>query len=169
MPAMAVFGVHIRYFGNGGLWFRFYSGSLLANARNAGPAQRSSPTTRCLAMARQACVRPAWLTRRLRSNQDQDLQHGGLKADLSGWSKKQIKCEAKAYLPDATGSKCGSGLAREGGVSVTDELTDPPYSRASPLPQLTACSFRAVFLWELACRIVAPLRCRHLGTSGTQS
>ncbi|TSD76941.1 hypothetical protein FFI16_011115 [Pseudomonas sp. KBS0710] len=30
----------------------------------------------------------------------------------------------------------GSGLARECGVSVTDKLTDPPHSRASPLPHL---------------------------------
>ncbi|HCT07121.1 MAG TPA: hypothetical protein DIW86_17330 [Pseudomonas sp.] len=31
--------------------------------------------------------------------------------------------------------KCGSGLAREGGVSVSDFLSDIPLSRASPLPQ----------------------------------
>jgi hypothetical protein len=31
--------VYIRYLGDGDLWFRFYSGSLLANARNAGPAK----------------------------------------------------------------------------------------------------------------------------------
>jgi hypothetical protein len=31
---------------------------------------------------------------------------------------------------------CGSGLARECSLSVTWRLTDPPYSRASPLPQL---------------------------------
>jgi hypothetical protein len=29
---------------------------------------------------------------------------------------------------------CGSGLARESGLSGTDVLPDPPYSRASPLP-----------------------------------
>ena len=29
----------------------------------------------------------------------------------------------------------GSGLAREGGGSVKDVLTDTPHSRASPLPQ----------------------------------
>ena len=32
-------GVHIRCCGNGGLRFRPYGGSLLANARNAGPAK----------------------------------------------------------------------------------------------------------------------------------
>ena len=32
-------GVHIRCCGNGGWRFRSYSGSLLANARNAGPAK----------------------------------------------------------------------------------------------------------------------------------
>ena len=32
-------GVHIRCCGNGHLGFRSYSGSLLANARNAGPAK----------------------------------------------------------------------------------------------------------------------------------
>ncbi|KAA8700261.1 hypothetical protein FIV38_21170 [Pseudomonas proteolytica] len=37
-----------------------------------------------------------------------------------------------------TRSNCGSGLAREGGVSVNISITDPPPSRASPLPQLIA-------------------------------
>ncbi|AUO44511.1 hypothetical protein C1C98_03185 [Pseudomonas ogarae] len=32
-------------------------------------------------------------------------------------------------------SPCGSGLAREGGVSVDINMSDPPLSRASPLPQ----------------------------------
>ena len=32
--------------------------------------------------------------------------------------------------------KCGSGLARDGGLSVTGLLTDRSLSRASPLPQL---------------------------------
>jgi hypothetical protein len=30
--------------------------------------------------------------------------------------------------------KCGSGLARDSGVSVTGYLAEPPYSRASPFP-----------------------------------
>ncbi|MNN72384.1 hypothetical protein D3C81_1884150 [compost metagenome] len=30
---------------------------------------------------------------------------------------------------------CGSGLAREGGVSVDIDMADRPHSRASPLPQ----------------------------------
>ena len=34
-----MFGVHIRCCGHGHLGFRSYSGSLLANARNAGPAK----------------------------------------------------------------------------------------------------------------------------------
>ncbi|RQO53133.1 hypothetical protein DBR46_18325 [Pseudomonas sp. KBW05] len=41
-------------------------------------------------------------------------------------------CNADFKLQCST--KCGSGLARECGVSVSDELTDPPLSRASPLP-----------------------------------
>jgi len=39
-------GVHIHSCGHGGLWFRPYGGSLLANAQNAGPAksnQKVSP------------------------------------------------------------------------------------------------------------------------------
>ncbi|PTC21365.1 hypothetical protein C0J26_01850 [Pseudomonas baetica] len=32
-------------------------------------------------------------------------------------------------------TQCGSGLAREGVVSVTLYFNDPPHSRASPLPQ----------------------------------
>ncbi|HCT04924.1 MAG TPA: hypothetical protein DIW86_06135 [Pseudomonas sp.] len=37
-----------------------------------------------------------------------------------------------------THNPCGSGLAREGGVSATDLLADPPPSRASPLPHKPA-------------------------------
>src|SRR5476651_1698346 len=39
IDSCSVVGVHIRCCGNGVLWFRSYSGSLLANARNAGPAK----------------------------------------------------------------------------------------------------------------------------------
>jgi len=35
-----------------------------------------------------------------------------------------------------TATKCWSGLAREGGVSVRTSDTEPPLSRASPLPHL---------------------------------
>jgi hypothetical protein len=35
--------------------------------------------------------------------------------------------------------QCGSGLAREGGVSVSCISTEPPHSRASPLPHLDLC------------------------------
>ncbi len=42
--------------------------------------------------------------------------------------------QSTAVLAAELGQHCGSGLAREGGASVTDELTDPPHSRASPLP-----------------------------------
>ncbi|RQO54167.1 hypothetical protein DBR46_16315 [Pseudomonas sp. KBW05] len=34
----------------------------------------------------------------------------------------------------STQVKCGSGLARECGVSVESSVTDTPHSRASPLP-----------------------------------
>src|SRR5471030_1223911 len=71
-------------------------------------------------------------------------------------------------LSDAQRSKCGSGLAREGGVSVSSCVTDPPPSRASPLPQFDRVQPPPpqcfAFLWELAC-----LRCRHLGLSATHS
>ncbi|PJK34552.1 hypothetical protein CWC48_04890 [Pseudomonas sp. S10E 269] len=36
--------------------------------------------------------------------------------------------------------QCGSGLARECGGSVNISLTDPPHSRASPLPHLELCA-----------------------------
>src|SRR5471032_2300467 len=69
-------------------------------------------------------------------------------------------------LPDALRSNCGSGLAREGGGSVSSCVTDIPLSRASPLPQVDRLQLQAphclAFLWELAC-----LRCRHLGVSCT--
>src|SRR5476649_2449878 len=72
------------------------------------------------------------------------------------------------HLSDAQKSKCGSGLARECGGSVSSFITDTPPSRASPLPQVDRVQPPApqclAFLWELAC-----LRCRHLGLSGTTS
>ncbi|RBL71135.1 hypothetical protein C3E98_010545 [Pseudomonas sp. MWU13-2625] len=37
--------------------------------------------------------------------------------------------------PDLHNSNCGSGLAREGGVSVDINVADTSPSRASPLPQ----------------------------------
>ncbi|MCG6577428.1 hypothetical protein EGM97_22310 [Pseudomonas sp. AF32] len=40
---------------------------------------------------------------------------------------------AAAYV--CTANSCGSGLARESGVSVIHALDDNPPSRASPLPQ----------------------------------
>src|SRR5471032_1384215 len=39
-------------------------------------------------------------------------------------------------IPHPPQSKCGSGLAREGGVSVTTKPPDPPPSQASQLPHL---------------------------------
>src|SRR5471030_588135 len=39
-------------------------------------------------------------------------------------------------IPHPPQSKCGSGLAREGGVSVTTKPPDPPPSQASQLPPL---------------------------------
>ncbi|AUO20830.1 hypothetical protein C1X89_32890 [Pseudomonas sp. GP01-A8] len=39
--------------------------------------------------------------------------------------------------------QCGSGLARESGVSGSDGPTDTPSSRASPLPQLDHRQARA--------------------------
>src|SRR5471032_2033810 len=47
---------------------------------------------------------------------------------------------SSVVLAVCTRSNCGSGLAREGGVSVTHELTDTPPSRASPLPHLDLCA-----------------------------
>ncbi len=48
----------------------------------------------------------------------------------SAWTMWKAACKRR----DERTSKSGSGLAREGGVSATHELTGPPHSRASPLP-----------------------------------
>ena len=99
--------VHIHCCGNGGLWFRSYSGSLLKSAKvtktllphHSAPrlgsvCPHSGITPRVAAMGhpwpsaakpaslpvsplRNACVRPAWLTGRLRSR----ACRGGLRAD----------------------------------------------------------------------------------------
>ncbi|WP_218175613.1 hypothetical protein, partial [Pseudomonas reactans] len=49
--------------------------------------------------------------------------------------KKRGGLVADRFLEAGLSFKCGSGLAREGGVSAITSLTDPPLSRASPLPQ----------------------------------
>ncbi len=54
---------------------------------------------------------------------------------------------------------CGSGLARECGVSVTDKLTDTPHSRASPLPHLDrVASGRLAFALHLIWLFIQPLK-----------
>ncbi|TWR43293.1 hypothetical protein FIP59_29680, partial [Pseudomonas fluorescens] len=67
----------------------------------------------------------------IKINSRSKAEHGGLTADLSGRSKST----ATPRLPDEMSSKCGSGLARESGGSVSSSVTDAPPSRASPLPQ----------------------------------
>ncbi|OPG73813.1 hypothetical protein B1219_01705 [Pseudomonas ogarae] len=44
-----------------------------------------------------------------------------------------MRCSGLSQVRQRT---CGSGLARENGVSGTMMLTDTPLSRASPLPQV---------------------------------
>ncbi|PMZ75073.1 hypothetical protein C1X25_03980 [Pseudomonas sp. GW247-3R2A] len=43
-------------------------------------------------------------------------------------------------------TQCGSGLARECGVSASISLTEPPHSRASPLPHLDCADLRKVII-----------------------
>src|SRR3990167_10266881 len=45
---------------------------------------------------------------------------------------------------------CGSGLAREGGVSVTESLTEPPLSQASQLPH-GSCTTHKTCLAQIPC------------------
>ncbi len=47
---------------------------------------------------------------------------------------QQIRDRLVNFLNNAT-AQCGSGLARESGMSVRDVSTEPAHSRASPLPQ----------------------------------
>src|SRR5471032_1715962 len=113
--------------------------------------------SRSKSTARRPSSRPEWL--------DQKRRRGGLTAGLilkaqlnQRWElaclrwhrlgvtdrprclhRRQASSHRKAKQCGAgscTRSTCGSGLAREGGVSATHELTDPPPSRASPLPHL---------------------------------
>ncbi len=109
------------------------------------------------AKARRPGSRPEWL--------DQKRKRGGLTADLileaelnQMWElaclrwrllgvtdtprclhRRQASSYRKAKPCGAgrcTRSTCGSGLAREGGGSVSSCVTDTPPSRASPLPHL---------------------------------
>ncbi len=55
--------------------------------------------------------------------------HRGLTGRLRSKARSTATPEREAAFP------CGSGLARECGVSVNISITDPAHSRASPLPQ----------------------------------
>jgi hypothetical protein len=89
---------HIRYLGNGDLWFRSYSESLCKSGK---VTKALCPACRRLAVAR-LNRRPAGLAaaQYLRSasgllgQSDQDQKHGGLRADLS--VKSQIKNQSES-------------------------------------------------------------------------
>ena len=117
---MVVGGVHIRFFGNGGLWFRSYSGSLLANAPkvtkrslphhsvprlgsaclHSGTAPRAAATGHPWPGAAKSASLPIYPLHRayLRpswltgpADQDQKQEHSGLPAGLSVKSKGKIQ------------------------------------------------------------------------------
>ncbi|RQO47516.1 hypothetical protein DBR46_25940 [Pseudomonas sp. KBW05] len=60
-------------------------------------------------------------------------------------------CRSTTGARPGTDKKCGSGLAREGGGSVNTSLTDPPSSRASPLPHLDRCRPEALCTPPIPC------------------
>jgi hypothetical protein len=62
---------------------------------------------------------------------------------LTGRSRSKSKARSRAdrYLPDVSRSKCGRGLAPDGGVSAENRLTDPMPSGASPLPHVDPIRF----------------------------
>ena len=108
--------VHIRCCGHGHLRFRSYSGSL-SKSRSAGPVQSNqSALAPPLGASPRLGFRPSWF------NEAPKI-------------KSQIKNRATATPERGAAFPCGSGLARECGVSVNISITDPPHSRASPLPQ----------------------------------
>ncbi|WP_312998988.1 cobaltochelatase subunit CobN [Pseudomonas sp.] len=53
----------------------------------------------------------------------------------AGDTRERLELFATDLISQTLDFPCGSGLAREGGVSVDDPLPDTPLSRASPLPQ----------------------------------
>ncbi len=159
-------GVHIRCCGNGGWRFRSYSGSLLANARNAGPAKSNqkvfAPPLGASPRLGMPSLRPAWLTGPVRSQANQKQKHGGLKADLSGRSKSTA---THFYLmhrdPNVGAGLPANAVGQSAHVSLAHRLREQ--ARSHKLTEFSR-QHRTAFalLWELAC-----LRCRHLGLSGT--
>ena len=68
-----------------------------------------------------------------------------LKLELNHCSRRQASSHIGYVLPteSAPGADpCGSGLARESGVSVTETLTEPPLSQASQLPHWSCIAHR---------------------------
>ncbi|RBC04044.1 hypothetical protein C3E97_001125 [Pseudomonas sp. MWU12-2115] len=56
-------------------------------------------------------------------------------------------CTRRTSFPDVPISPCGSGLARESGVSVETALSDTTPSRASPLPQGQSAAVESSVYW----------------------
>jgi hypothetical protein len=59
--------------------------------------------------------------------------------------KKEMECSERLRYPaDIEDQKCGSGLAREGGVSAYPSATDTPLSQASQLVSSRSLKLRRV-------------------------
>ena len=63
---------------------------------------------------------------------------------------QRVKEGLVIFLNNAA-AQCGSGLAREGSLPVTDSLTDPPLSRASPLPHCPVAWLRKLTSLAFIC------------------
>ncbi len=156
-------GGHIRCCGNGHLWFRSYSGSLLANAPkvtkrslphhsvprlgsacpHSGPVPRAAATGHPWPGAAKPASLPVYPLHRacLRpswltgpADQDQKQEHGGLKADLSVKSQIKNQSESRAAF-------CRSWLAGDADTSV-HQVHPVDAIAGKPAPTVDRARFR---------------------------
>ena len=148
--------MYIRFFGNGGLWFRPYGGSLLKSAKVTQTLLPHHSAPRLGSVCPNAGLNP-WAAvmghpwPRTANPASCRVTHGfkpafgqrGFTGRLRSRSKTRAKAAAEQGLSDLWRSKCGRGLAPDSSVSATTCMTDAPPSGASPTPTfLTAFGFQ---------------------------
>ena len=167
--------VHIRYLGDSRLWFRSYSGSLLKSAKvsktllphhsaprlgSVCPHSGFGPWAAAMGHPWPSAANPA--SCRVTHGFKPAFGQRGLTGRLRSRSQARSKARARAdhCLSDKWRSKCGSGLAREGGVSVSNHSSDPPLSEANH----TASTHRQPPLWLRFCATAATPPPPHVST-----
>ena len=144
-------GVHIRCLGNGLLWFRSYSGSLLKSAKvsktllphhsaprlgSVCPNEGLNPWAAATRHPWRGAANPA--SCRVTHGFKPAFGQRGLTGRLGSRSRSRSKTEPEQTAVSLTNGdpNVGAGLLANAVCQSINSLADPPHSRASPLPHL---------------------------------